>query len=100
MVLLTIIAPSSEHTIYLDQPIRKPSYIRLLGCSLYNSRLNLKKRGEIAWFTDDKKEATVMILPPGHHNLNKMAKELKHVFKKEEDKLQTEINTPVGGMVI
>ena len=44
MVLLTIIAPSSEHTIYFDQPIRKPSYLRLLGCSLYNSWHNLKKK--------------------------------------------------------
>ena len=41
-----------------------------------------------------------MIFPPGHNSLNEMAKELQDVFKKEEVKLQTEINTPVGGMVI
>ena len=99
MVVLTIIAPSSEHTVYFKEPIPKPSYIRLLSASLYNSWLNLKKRGEISWFTDDKKEATVMILPHGHYNL-KMAKELQDVFKKEEAKLQTETNTPVSGMVI
>ena len=31
MVVLTIVVPSNEHTVYLDQPIKKPNYIRLLS---------------------------------------------------------------------
>ena len=30
MVLLTIIADSSDHTVYFKEPIPKPNYIRLL----------------------------------------------------------------------
>ena len=44
MVVLTIVAPSNPHTIYFDQPLRKPSYIRLISCSLYNSWDNLKEK--------------------------------------------------------
>ena len=46
MVVLTIIAPSSEHTDYFKEPLPKPSYTCLLGCSLYNSWYNLKKTVE------------------------------------------------------
>lgn len=41
MVVLTIVAPSNESTVYFDQPINK-NYVRLLSCSLYNSWFNLK----------------------------------------------------------
>ena len=44
MVVLTINAPSNDYTVYFDQPIPKPNYIRLLNCSLYNSWYNLKKK--------------------------------------------------------
>lgn len=43
MVVLTIEAPSNDYTVYFDQPIPKPNYIKLLNCSLYNSWYNLKK---------------------------------------------------------
>ena len=43
MVLLTIVTNSNPHTLYFDHPIEKPSYIRLLSASLYNSWHNLKK---------------------------------------------------------
>ena len=43
MVVLTIIAPSSKHTVYFKEPLSNPSYIHLLSASLYNSWFNLKK---------------------------------------------------------
>ena len=45
MVLLTVVTTSNPHTLYFDHPIKKPSYIRLLSASLYNSWNNLKKTG-------------------------------------------------------
>ena len=42
MVLLTIVTNSNPHTLYFDHPIEKPSYIRLLSASIYNSWNNLK----------------------------------------------------------
>ena len=49
MVVLTIDAPSSEHTVYFDQPIEKPRFISLVSCSLYNSWNNLKQAGSVAY---------------------------------------------------
>ena len=47
LVVLTIVAPSNDHT---EHPIEKPTYIRLLSCSLYNSLYNLKTRqGQLHW---------------------------------------------------
>ena len=34
MVILTIIAPSNNHTIQFDHPVEKPSYTRLLSIAL------------------------------------------------------------------
>ena len=45
MVLLTIVTNSNPHTLYFDHPIEKPSYIRLLSASLYNTWHDLKKIG-------------------------------------------------------
>ena len=47
MVVLTIIAPLNEHTVQFEQPIEKPTYIRLLSHSLYNSWYNLKNPGTV-----------------------------------------------------
>ena len=46
MVLLTIVTNSNPHTLYFDHPIKKPSYIRLLSASIYNSWHNLKHRAD------------------------------------------------------
>ena len=43
MVLLTIVTTSNPHTRSFDHAIEKPSYIRLLSASIYNSWHNLKK---------------------------------------------------------
>ena len=47
MVLLTIVTNSNPNTLYFDHPIEKPSYIRLLSTSIYNSWYNLKKKTEL-----------------------------------------------------
>ena len=100
MVVLTIVIPSNGHTVYFDQPMPKPNYIRLLLCSLYNSWRNLKRRGEISSSNGPNKELTVRVLPPGHYTLESMAQELQNVFADQRVKLETEINAPVGAMVI
>ena len=46
MVILTVVAPSNNHTIYLRHPIPEPNYIRLISCSLYNSWYNLEKKSK------------------------------------------------------
>ena len=43
MVLLTVTTISNPHTLYFDHPLEKPSYIRLLSASLYNSWYNLER---------------------------------------------------------
>ena len=45
MVFLTLTTSKNPHTVYFDQPIQKPSYIRLLSCSLYNSWSSLENDG-------------------------------------------------------
>ena len=52
MVILTVVTKENPHTVYFHQPIKKPSYIRLLSCSLYNSWFNLKKEGGITLLDD------------------------------------------------
>ena len=47
MVILTVVTKENPHTVYFDQPIQKPSYIRLLSCSLYNSWNSFEKDGII-----------------------------------------------------
>ena len=45
MVILTVVTKENPHTVYFDQPIQKPSYIRLLSYSLYNSWNSFEKDG-------------------------------------------------------
>ena len=100
MVVLTVVAPSNEHTVYFDQPIPKPNYISLLSCSLYNSWFNLKRTGEISVFDDNKKAATVLRLTEAHYSLEKITKDLSDVFTSNGFELSTEINTSVGQLII
>ena len=99
MVILTAVTKENPHTIYFDQPIKKPSYIRLLSCSLYNSWFNLKEGGKI-FYTDDKKNQRSESILPGNYTIEEIAKTLQNSFKKYGDVLRTQINTPVGQMVI
>ena len=99
MVILTVVTKENAHTVYFDQPIQKPSYIRLLSCSLYNSSFNLKKKGAITLFDADEKPFKVTFLE-GHYTLNALASEIKHSLSKHRVPLLTDIYTSVGQLVI
>ena len=45
MVVVTVTTSRNPHTVYFDQPIPNPSYIRLLSCSLYNRCSSLENDG-------------------------------------------------------
>ena len=84
MVVLTVVTHSNPHTVYFDQPIPQPNYIRLLSCSLYNSWYNLKKEGEIIIFPDGKKDkdkANIVKFTPGYYTIEELEKELKSLKK-------------------
>ena len=72
MVILTLTTTENLHTVYFDQPIQKPSYIRLLSCSLYNSWFNLKEGGKI-FYTNKNLEKSESILP-GNYTIEEMVK--------------------------
>ena len=100
MVILTVVTKENPHTVYFEpQPIQKPSYIRLLSCSLYNSWFNLKEEGTITLLDDDKKPFKVTFLP-GHYTLDALAIEIRNSLNKHRVPLQTDINTIVGQLVI
>ena len=56
MVLLTVVTTSNPHTLYFDHPIEKPSYIRLLSASIYNSWYNLKHKADMSYFDAELKK--------------------------------------------
>ena len=99
MVILTVVTKENPHTVYFDQPIENPSYIRLLSCSLYNSWFNLKKEGAITLLDDVDKPFEVTVLP-GHYTLDALASEIKHSLSKHKVPLLTDIYTIVGQLVI
>ena len=100
MVILTVVTKENPHTVYFEpQPIQKPSYIRLLSCSLYNSWFNLKEEGAITLLDDDKKPFKVTFLP-GHYTLDALASEIRNSLNKHRVPLQTDVNTIVGQLVI
>ena len=81
MVVLTFIAPSSEHTIYFDQPIKKPNYIRLLSCTFYNSWHNLKNEFEISVAkTGMEDKRTIVNIKPGYYTPKSLAKTITQKF--------------------
>ena len=51
-------------------------------------------------FNPDGESSSVTTFSEGHHTLGSMAKEFENVFEKEKVKIPSEINTPVGAMVI
>ena len=70
MVLLTIVTNSNPHTLYLDHLTEKPSYIRLLSASIYNSWHNLKKSGAIATLPDGNGSSSVIPFSPGNYTVD------------------------------
>ena len=99
MVIVTVVTKENPHTVYFHQPIQKPSYIRLLSCSLYNSWFNLKKKGAITFFDNDEKPFEVDIYP-GHYTLDTLTKEIKFVLSKHRVALAMDINTSFGKLII
>ena len=100
MVILTVVTKENPHTVYFEpQPIKKPSYIRLLSCSLYNSWFNLKEEGAITLLDAVKKPFKVTFLP-GHYTLDALASEIRNSLNKHRVPLQTDVNTIVGQLVI
>ena len=98
MALITIVAHNNEHTINFDKPIPQLSRVRLISASFYNSWNVLKSAVEIALTTKDKKQFVVS-LPPGHYNIESMAKKLTELFIKNDMKLSMG-NHLVGGIHI
>ena len=76
MVILSVVAPSNDYTIYFNRPLPKPNYIRLISCSLYNSWHNLQTRAEISISDKETKKQTVAELPPAHYTPETTAKTL------------------------
>ena len=70
MVILTVVTTENPHTVYFDQPIQKPSYIRLLSCSLYNSWNSLKKDGIILYKKVNKQDEERFYLRKGNYSLD------------------------------
>jgi len=102
MVVLTIVTQQNGGTIYFEEPIPKVHFMKLISCSLYNSWDTLKKEGSASLGDKNKDKAlSVSKLPPGNYNLESMAKQIDGLFDKYGYKqLETEINQPLGQLVI
>ena len=99
MVLLTIVTTSNPHTLYFDHPIEKPSYIRLLSASLYNSWYNLKKHGGVTLYDKNNNPQTVPLLP-GYYTPQTLASIITDMFKPFAVKIPIHINQPTGEMIL
>ena len=99
MVIVTVVTKENPHTVYFDQPTQKPSYIRLLSCSLHNSWFNLKEGGAITLF--DKNEKSFKVdFNPGHYTLDTLMKEIRLVLSKHRVALAMDIYTSFGQLLM
>ena len=99
MVLLTVVTNSNPHTLYFDHPIEKPSYIRLLSASLYNSWHNLKEEAVI--YADAPNRTLEAKLLPGHYTADALVKEFNTLSTNNPKFVITaKANTSVGAMII
>ena len=99
MVLLTIVTTSNPHTLYFDHPIEKPSYIRLLSASLYNSWYTLKEEAVI--YADSPTQTLETKLLPGHYTVDSVVKEFNTLSANNKKFVITaKAHTPVGSMLI
>ena len=108
MVLLTVVTNSNPHTLYFDHPIEKPSYIRLLSASLYNSWYNLAENGimsvKLAAGENSQSSGggspTYVSITAGHYTPESMAKAITEAFKKEKIDIAVKTRTSLGVMNI
>ena len=70
MVVLTVVTKENPHTVYFDQPIQKPSYIRLLSCSLYNSWNSLEKDGIVFYKKANNQDEAKRFIRMGNYSLD------------------------------
>ena len=99
MVLLTVVTTSNPHTLYFDHPIEKPSYIRLLSASLYNSWHNLKEEAVI--YADVNDQRLTAILLPRRYTVDSLVNEFNALSAKNPKFVITaKAHTPVGSMII
>ena len=100
MVLLTVVTNSNPHTLYFDHPIKKPSYIRLLSASLFNSWHNLKKIGRLTVYDKDKNPRSHLFFP-GFYTLETLSYILENTYTEVFGvTIPTQINQPTAAMVI
>ena len=100
MVSLTIVTNSNPHTLYFDHPIEKPSYIRLLSTSLYNSWNNLKKIWRLTVHDKDNNPRS-HLFSPGFYTLETLSYILENTYKQVFGiTIPTQINQPTGALVI
>ena len=108
MVLLTILTTSNPHTLYFDHPIEKPSYIRLLSASLYNSWYNLVENGTMSvrlasggnGQSSGGGSPTYVSITAGHYTPESMAKAITEAFKAHNITIDVETRTSLGVMNI
>ena len=99
MVLLTVVTTSNPHTLYFDHPIEKPSYIRLLSASLYNSWNTLKEEATI-YATDPNRILEVKLLP-GYYTIDYLANTFNDLGKENPKfTISAKTHTPLGSMII
>ena len=99
MVLLTVVTTSNPHTLYFDHPIKRPSYIRLLSASLYNSWYTLKEEAVIT--TTDPNKPLEAKVPPGHYTTDSLVKEFNDLSAhNREFVISAKAHTPGGSMII
>ena len=102
MVVLTIVTQKNGETVYFDEPIPQVHFMKLISCSLYNSWHTLKREGS-AVLGDEKKDPSVSVskIPPGHYNLQAVAKVIDGLFEKYQYRqIETVINTPLAVLEI
>ena len=100
MVLLTIFTTSNPHTLYFDHPIEKPSYIRLLSVSLYNSWYNLKYSDNISLKGQNGSTKNILF-QPGHYTFDSLVEGFANIKQNNpEMAITAQVNQPIGGMVI
>ena len=100
MVLLTVVTNSNPHRLYFDHPIEKPSYIRLLSASLYNSWHNLKEEAVI-YANDPNRTPLEAKLLPGHYTVDSLVKEFNDLSANNQKFIITaKAHTTVGSMII
>jgi len=83
MVVLTLFGIRNGETLFLDDPIAKVHFAKLISCSLYNSWNTLKKEGTISFADPSKpKNRFVTKLYPGHYDLKRFAEEIESIVEK------------------